>query len=107
MRVAFVVLFISVCCVCRAQQIKEAEVPANVKTVAAKQSNGQPVTMWVLDKKRGKYIASVISTTAVAGIEISLDGKWIDCQRQVLVIQRCINAVVGGFVRGGDVEKII
>ncbi|HEX6223259.1 MAG TPA: PepSY-like domain-containing protein [Chryseolinea sp.] len=78
MRVAFVVLFVSVCCVCRAQQIKEAEVPANVKAVAAKQSNGQPVTMWVLDKKRGKYIASIISTTAVAGIEISLDGKWIE-----------------------------
>ncbi len=34
--------------------------------------------MWVLDKKRGKYIATVISNTAVQGIEISLDGKWIE-----------------------------
>jgi hypothetical protein len=61
-----------------AQQIKESEVPANVKAVASKQTNSQPVTMWVLDKKRGKYIASVINTTTFKGIEISLDGKWIE-----------------------------
>ena len=34
--------------------------------------------MWVLDKTRAKYIATVISNTAVQGIEISLDGKWIE-----------------------------
>ena len=78
MRIALVFLLIAVCSVCRAQQLKDAEVPANVKAVAAKQSNGQPITMWVLDKKRGKYIASIVSTTTVAGIEISLDGKWIE-----------------------------
>jgi hypothetical protein len=61
-----------------AQQVKESEVPANVKAVASKENKNQPVTMWVLDKKRGKYIASVVSNTAMRGIEISLDGKWIE-----------------------------
>ena len=69
---------------CVAQQINESEVPANVKTVALKQSNDQAITMWVLDKKRNKYIASVISNTAVLGIEISLDGKWIETTAGVL-----------------------
>lgn len=63
---------------CAAQQIKESEVPTNVRGVAIKQSNDQPITMWVLDKKRSKYIATVISNTAVLGIEIALDGKWIE-----------------------------
>lgn len=67
-----------------AQQIKEAEVPANVREVASTQTNSQPVTMWVLDKKRGKYIASLISNTSVKGIEISLDGKWIETTEAVL-----------------------
>jgi hypothetical protein len=70
--------------VCGAQQIKESEVPANVKAVASKQNKSQPVTMWVLDKKRGKYIASIISNTAAKGIEISLDGKWIETTEAVL-----------------------
>ena len=61
-----------------AQQIKENEVPPDVKAVAFEQTNSQPVTMWVLDKKRSKYIATLISNTAVKGIEISLDGKWIE-----------------------------
>lgn len=67
-----------------AQQIKESEVPADVKTVASRQADGQPVTMWVLDKKRGKYIASIVSNTAVKGIEISLEGKWIETTEGVL-----------------------
>ena len=61
-----------------AQQLKETEVPSNVKAVALKQSNNQPITLWVLDKKRSKYVASVISNTAMLGIEIGLDGKWIE-----------------------------
>jgi len=61
-----------------AQQIKESDVPANVKVLALKQSSNEPITMWVLDKKRNKYIATVVSTTAVMGIEISLDGNWIE-----------------------------
>ena len=67
-----------------AQQIKEVDVPSNVKAVALKQSNNQPITMWVLDKKRSKYIATVISTTAVMGIEIGLDGHWIETTAGVL-----------------------
>jgi hypothetical protein len=67
-----------------AQQIKESEVPADVKAVASKQTNSQPVTMWVLDKKRSKYIATLISNTAVKGIEISLDGQWIETTEGVL-----------------------
>ena len=58
--------------------MKETDVPATVQTMALKQSNNQPVNMWVLDKKRGKYIASVVTTTAVQAIEVSLDGKWIE-----------------------------
>ena len=77
MRIPLVIFFMVLCSVCTAQQIKEAEVPANVKAVAVKQSNNQPISMWVLDKKRGKYIASIVTSTAVQGIEVSLDGKWI------------------------------
>ncbi len=79
-----VLFFLTLSFTCAAQQIKETEVPANVKAVALKQTNNRPVTMWVLDKKRGKYIASVISNTAVMGIEISLDGKWIETTEGVL-----------------------
>jgi hypothetical protein len=71
---------------CAAQQLKESEVPANVKAVASKQTNSQPVTMWVLDKKRSKYIASVISNTAVKGIEITLDGEWIKTTEGMLAV---------------------
>lgn len=67
-----------------AQQIKEGEVPANVRDVAISQTNSQPVTMWVLDKKRGKYIATIISNTSAKGIEISLDGKWIETTEAIL-----------------------
>jgi len=68
--VLLVLLVLSIACA--AQQVKESEVPANVKAVASKQSNNQPVTMWVLDKKRNKYVASVITQTAVQGIELDL-----------------------------------
>ena len=67
-----------------AQQIKESEVPANVKATALKQNDNKPTTMWVLDKNRGKYVASVISNTAMRVIEISLDGKWIETTEAVL-----------------------
>jgi hypothetical protein len=95
-----VLLFLLVSFACTAQQIKESEVPSNVKSVALKQSNNQPVTMWVLDKKRGKYVASVISQTAVQGIEISLDGKWIETTSGVLppnVPAAVMNAAKEGF----------
>lgn len=40
--------------------------------------------MWVLDKKRGKYVASLISNTSMKGVEISLDGKWIETTEAIL-----------------------
>jgi hypothetical protein len=76
--ISAVLFFLTLSFACAAQQLKESEVPANVKAVALKQSNNQPITMWVLDKKRSKYVASVISNTAMLGIEISLDGKWLE-----------------------------
>src|SRR5688500_3412295 len=78
------VFFLAFAFASSAQQIKESEVPANVKAVALKQSNNQPVTMWVLDKKRNKYVASIITEKAVQGIEIGLDGKWIETTAGVL-----------------------
>lgn len=83
-----------------AQQIKDSEVPANVKAVASKQADSHPVTMWVLDKKRGKYIASVISNTTFKGIEISLDGKWIETTEGLQVAsvpEPVIKAATEGF----------
>ena len=73
-----ILFFLILSSMCLAQQIKESEVPASVKSVALKQNNNQPITMWVLDKNRNKYVASFISNTAVRGIEISLDGKWLE-----------------------------
>ena len=93
------------CCnlfVCTAQQIKESDVPVGVRTIASEQSNNQPITMWVLDKKRGKYIATVISNTAVQGIEISLDGKWIETTSGVppdKMPAACIKNCKGRFSR--------
>lgn len=82
--IPIVVFLLTVSFICRSQQVKESEVPSNVKAVALKQSNNQPITMWVLDKKRNKYIASVVSSSAVMGIEIGLDGNWIETTAAVM-----------------------
>lgn len=79
-----ILFFLTLSFACAAQQLKEAEVPPNVSAIAQKQSNNHPITMWVLDKKRSKYIATVISNTTMLGIEISLDGKWIETTTAVL-----------------------
>jgi hypothetical protein len=60
-----------------AQQVKEAEVPANIRTVVTQQSDKHPITLWVLDKNREKYIASIIHVPVLRNIEVSLDGKWL------------------------------
>jgi hypothetical protein len=60
-----------------AQQVKEADVPANIRIVVAQQSDKQPITLWVLDKNRKKYIASIIRVPVLRNIEVSLDGKWL------------------------------
>jgi len=84
MKVLSILFLLTLSFACAAQQLKEPEVPPNIKSVALKQSNNLPITMWVLDKKRNKYVASVISNTAVMGIEIGLDGKWIETTAGVL-----------------------
>ena len=81
---SLILILVTLSLISVAQQIKEIEVPANIREVASAQTSSQPVTMWVLDKKRGKYIASIISNTAVKGIEISLDGKWIETTEAIL-----------------------
>jgi hypothetical protein len=43
----------------------------------AQQNDKQPVTLWVLDKNRKKYIASVIRVPVLRNIEVSLGGKWL------------------------------
>ena len=60
-----------------AQQVKEADVPANIRTVVKQYSDKQPITLWVLDNKRKKYIASIIRVPVLRNIEVSLDGKWL------------------------------
>lgn len=60
-----------------AQQVKEAEVPANIRAVVTQQSDKQPITLWVLDKNRKKYIASIIRVPVLRNIEVNLDGKWL------------------------------
>lgn len=60
-----------------AQQVKESEVPANIRAVVTQQSDKQPITLWVLDKNRKKYIASIIRVPVLRNIEVSLDGKWL------------------------------
>lgn len=67
-----------------AQVVKESEVPSNVRATALQQNKNEAVSSWVLDKKRGKYVATTISTTAMRGIEVSLDGKWIQTTEAVL-----------------------
>jgi hypothetical protein len=75
---------VSITLISAAQQIKETEVPDNVRATAQKQNDNQPVTMWVLDKNRGKYIASIFSNTEMRIIEVSLDGKWIETTEGIL-----------------------
>ena len=68
------------CCISStafAQQVKETEVPANIRAVVTQQSDKQPITLWVLDKNRKKYIASIIRVPVLRNIEVSLDGKWL------------------------------
>lgn len=69
---------------CHAQVLKEAEVPAHVKAMALKQNKNAPVQSWVLDKNRGKYIATTLTANALRGIEVSLEGKWLQTTESIL-----------------------
>jgi hypothetical protein len=86
-----------------AQQVKEAEVPANIRTVATQQSDKQPITLWVLDKNRKKYIASIIRVPVLRNIEVSLDGKWLRTTDAVSPDQ--FPAVVMRVVRESFLDK--
>jgi len=67
-----------------AQIVKEGDVPHNVRATAVKQNKNEPVSSWVLDKNRERYVATTISVTAMRGIEISLEGDWLQTTEGVL-----------------------
>lgn len=83
-RLAFLIAGMMWASAAMAQVVKETEIPSNVRATALKQNKNEAVSSWVLDKKRGKYIATTISITAMRGIEVSLDGKWIQTTEAVL-----------------------
>lgn len=84
MKIFSLVVLLVITTFCHAQVVKEAEVPAHVKATALKQNKNTPVQSWVLDKNRGKYIATTLTANALRGIEISLDGKWLQTTESIL-----------------------
>ncbi|HTF18359.1 MAG TPA: hypothetical protein VK658_09825 [Chryseolinea sp.] len=67
-----------------AQVVKESDVPSNVRATAVAQNKNDQVSSWVLDKNRGRYVVTTLSTTALRLIEVSLDGKWLQTTDAVL-----------------------
>lgn len=63
-----------------AQKVAEKDVPANIALAVKARSGGSPVTMWVRDQNRGKYIATVISPAAFKLIEVDMKGQWLGTQ---------------------------
>jgi hypothetical protein len=62
----------------QAQKIDEKDVPASIVSAAKEKSDGQVVvTMWVRDKNRGKYIASIFNPPVFMMIEIDMKGDWL------------------------------
>jgi len=70
-------VIIGVCTIIRAQQIKDSEVPANVRSLAALKLPTAANPLWALDKNRKWYTASVMNTTIMRVVEVSVDGKWL------------------------------
>jgi hypothetical protein len=60
-----------------AQKVDEKDVPAAIISLAKSRSNGQHVMMWVRDKNRGKYIATILNDKAPLMIEINMKGEWL------------------------------
>lgn len=60
-----------------AQTVDEKEVPSNVRSVVAEHIAGHPVSLWVKDKNRDKYVATVLSENMLRIVEVSMSGKWI------------------------------
>lgn len=63
-----------------AQKVTEKEVPAEIVSIAKAKSKGNPVTLWVRDPNRGKYIATILNEPTVMLIEISMKGEWLATQ---------------------------
>src|SRR5690606_33989292 len=59
------------------QKVDEKNVPADIRAVARVQHEGNAVGLWVLDKSRDRYVASVLEETHFRTVEISLAGKWL------------------------------
>jgi hypothetical protein len=60
-----------------AQKVNEKDVPTVIVSLVKSKNNGQHVTMWVRDKNRGKYIATVLNDTAPLVIEVNMKGEWL------------------------------
>lgn len=60
-----------------AQQLKENDVPPNVKAVVRAHNKGEKVSVWIKDGTRGTYVATSISESYLATVETSLKGDWI------------------------------
>ncbi|MEJ1237190.1 hypothetical protein WBG78_03615 [Chryseolinea sp. T2] len=88
------ILFLLVSAYCSGQVVKDADVPAVVKATAIKQNKNEAVQSWVLDKNRGKYIATTLHANVLRGIEISFDGKWLQTTESILP-QNMPSAVIG------------
>ena len=78
------VVFLLVTAYCSGQVVKDADVPAVVKATALKQNKNEAVQSWVLDKNRGKYIATTLRSNTLRGIEVSFDGKWLQTTESIL-----------------------
>ena len=77
-KIIFVLLcFVSISPAAQAQAIDEKGVPANIRSVAEDHLGEDPVSLWVLDRNRDKYVATVLIETRFRTVEISLSGKWI------------------------------
>src|SRR5690606_3638807 len=69
--------FVLIAHAARGQKVEEKSVPADIRSVAKAQLDGHAVGLWVLDKARDKYVASVLNETLFRTVEISLSGKWL------------------------------
>jgi hypothetical protein len=70
---------------CFAQQIKDSEVPAGIKSTALSKFPTGSTPFWVLDQNRKKYIASVLNPpTLMRMVEVGFDGKWLGTTDGVL-----------------------
>lgn len=78
--IVFLLLLLLLHHLSNAQKVAEKEVPANIVLAAKARAGGSPVTMWVRDQNRNKYIATVISPRQFMLIEVSMKGQWLGTQ---------------------------